>query len=94
MATWQRCGRAARAMHTRNVEIILGYELDSPVKFLLCWTPGGRETGGTALGIRVARANGVPVYNLAKPAGLDFAGQLLSQAGLGEPIGQLSFNFS
>ena len=83
-------------MHARNVEIILGPGLDDPVKYLVCWTHGGRETGGTAQGMRVARAYGVPIYNLAKPAGLVFAGRMLDEdfSKLSECAGgQKSFSF-
>ena len=74
---WSRCDRLARAMHARNVAIVVGVDLDDPVDFLVCWTPKGREVGGTAQGIRVALAYGVPVYNLALPARLGLATRLL-----------------
>ena len=73
---WHRCGQAGKAMHARNVEIILGAGLFSPVSCLICWTPAGHMEGGTAQGIRVACAYGVPVFNLALPGGLGFADKL------------------
>ncbi len=54
----------AEPYHGRNVMIILGRDLETPVKFVVCWTQGGRLEGGTALGIRVATNYGIPVYNL------------------------------
>ncbi|GAG46694.1 unnamed protein product, partial [marine sediment metagenome] len=36
-----------------------------PVDFIICWTPGGREVGGTAQAIRIAKANHIKVFNLA-----------------------------
>ena len=33
---------------------------------MICWTPEGRLTGGTATGIRMARAAHVPVLNMAR----------------------------
>lgn len=57
---------AVKKLHTRNVIIIRGKELLSPVKFVLCWTKDGRDTGGTGMGIRVARAHNIPVLNMAK----------------------------
>lgn len=62
---WQKCSRAAQALHARNVHIVLGENLDSPVRFLVCWTPKGLLSGGTAMGIRIAQAFGIPVVNLA-----------------------------
>jgi hypothetical protein len=49
----------------RNVLIVLGEDLKSPVDFVACWTKGGGLVGGTAMAIRVARANGIPVFNMA-----------------------------
>lgn len=34
-------------------------------EFIVCWTPGGKDIGGTALGINIARSYGIPIYNLA-----------------------------
>ena len=62
---WHRCSPAARKLHARNVQIVLGTDAASPVDAVICWTPGGAVTGGTGLGIRIARTHGIPVLNLA-----------------------------
>lgn len=62
---WHRCRQGARKLHGRNSAIVLGAGLDTPVDAVICWTPGGRLEGGTALGIRIATAHGIPVHNLA-----------------------------
>lgn len=49
----------------RNVTIILGTDLISPVKMVICWTPGAKLKGGTAHGIKVARTYQIPVFNIA-----------------------------
>jgi hypothetical protein len=64
---WHNCKSYVRKLHGRNVMIILGWYLDSPVEFVLCWTPGGKIIGGTALGIRLAKSKGIDVYNLFNP---------------------------
>ncbi len=61
---WSRLSQGARKLHTRNVPQVLGADLASPVEFVLCWTPDGKDSGGTGQAIRIARAHGVPVYNL------------------------------
>ena len=61
---WHRCSPAARKLHARNVEIVLGTNAASPVHAVVCWTRGGAVTGGTGLGIRIARTHGIPVLNL------------------------------
>ena len=63
---WVICSQGAKAMHARNVQIILGVELDQPVWQVICWTPRGKAVGGTAMGIFLALAYGIPVRNLAE----------------------------
>ena len=63
---WHKCSKAAQAMHARNVQIILGATLVEPVQQAICWTPGSKAIGGTALGIRIARAWGIAVRNLTE----------------------------
>ncbi len=54
----------AAALHARNCHVVLGIDLASPSSFLVCWTPGGEDTGGTGTAIRLARHYEIPVYNL------------------------------
>ena len=62
---WSACSEHARYLHARNSLIMLGDWLDDPVRFVLCWTPGGAVTGGTGQALRIAAAYGIPVINLA-----------------------------
>lgn len=63
---WGCCKPGARKLHTRNVAQILGHaEPHVLSRFVLCWTEGARGGGGTGQAIRIARAYGVPVYDLA-----------------------------
>lgn len=75
---WGRLGWGGQSLHARNVHQVLGPDLvdrcgdpltptsvpATPSEFLLCWTMGGRVTGGTATAIKLAQKYGVPVYNL------------------------------
>lgn len=54
-----------KCFHARNCHQVLGANLDSPVDFVLCWTPGGKTTGGTATAIKLARRHNIPVINMA-----------------------------
>lgn len=64
-----------QALHARNVGIILGMDCDSPVKFVVTWTPDGaetvqqvtRKTGGTGTAIRLAASVNIPVFNFKNP---------------------------
>ena len=62
---WHKCGNTTRQLHARNVAILLGPNLDTPVNAVICWTRGGELRGGTAMGIRIAQAHNIPVLNLA-----------------------------
>ena len=61
---WHRCSAGAKKLHTRNAFQVLGSDLNIPSKFIICWTKNGQEVGGTAIAIKMAKLNKVPVYNL------------------------------
>lgn len=62
-----RCSAYARLLHMRNGLELMGDNYDEPSRFVICWTPDGKEVGGTAQAIRLARKYGIEVFNLAKP---------------------------
>jgi hypothetical protein len=70
---WSRCSSRAQALHARNSHEVLGADLDTPVLFLVCWTPDGsldgssRSSGGTGQALRLASAYCIPVFNLQLP---------------------------
>lgn len=61
---WHMCSDFAKKAHARNCQQVLGVNLDTPSEFLICWTTGGKETGGTSTAIRLAKSKGIPVFNL------------------------------
>lgn len=61
---WDKLTRGGQALHARNAYILLGEKLDSPSDLVICWTPGGKITGGTGQALRMAQAYNVPVINL------------------------------
>lgn len=61
---WDRCNEYARKLHGRNAMIILGKDLQTPVSVVYCYTKNGKDIGGTGLGMRIAWANDIKVYNL------------------------------
>lgn len=64
---WDNCNDITRRLHGRNAMIILGEDLNTPVKFVICYTPDGKDSGGTGLGIRIANAFNIRVFNLFNP---------------------------
>jgi len=65
---WNTLTSAGRKLHARNVHQVLGPNCDSPSELLVCWTKDGRDIGGTATAIKVARNHNIRVYNLGKEA--------------------------
>jgi len=61
---WLKCEDYARQLHGRNSMIVLGKNLDDPVDFIICWTPGGMLEGGTAQALRIAIDQDIKIYNL------------------------------
>ena len=61
---WDRCNEWARGMHSRNCHQILGYDLQSPVDAVVCWTPDGAVVGGTATALKLSMREGIPIFNL------------------------------
>lgn len=64
---WHNCSDYVRKLHGRNSQIILGYELNSPVSVVYLWTPGGKTIGGSGMGTRIAEHYKIPVKNLYDP---------------------------
>jgi hypothetical protein len=62
---WHRCNDYVRKLHARNCMQILGKDLNTPVKLVICWTPNGERTGGTGQALRLADKYGIPIVNLA-----------------------------
>lgn len=50
----------------RNVYQIYGSKFDQLSNLVICYTPGGLLTGGTALAIRMANELNIPVINLGQ----------------------------
>lgn len=68
-----------KRLHGRNAFQVLGTDLKTPSKFLVCWTPDGCEshqtrsiqTGGTGTAISIADANKIRIFNLANKESIE-----------------------
>lgn len=60
---WDNSPPGTRDLMTRNVAILLGPNVDSKARMVVCYCRD-EDSGGTAMGIRVAKEYGIPVYNL------------------------------
>lgn len=63
---WNNCNEWSRGMHSRNCHQILGWDLESPVDAVICWTPEGKVVGGTATALKLAMKAGIPIFNLGR----------------------------
>jgi len=62
---WESLTDNVRRFHARNCQQVLGQDLNDPVDLVICWTLSGGEYGGTAMAMKVAKENGIPIANLA-----------------------------
>lgn len=68
---WDKCSQGAKKLHSRNVYQLLGQDLNTPSRFVLCWAKPkdkDRKTehvqGGTATAVKLGIDNGVEIINL------------------------------
>lgn len=78
---WLYLSYGVRKLHARNCYQVLGEDLSTPVDFVICWTPGGKEIGGTAQAMRIAKANRIKIFNLAVEEDFNFWNDKLCQPG-------------
>ena len=52
-------------MMTRNFFQVHGMIGEPSSEFIICWTPNGALVGGTAQAMRLSKAVGIRIYNLA-----------------------------
>lgn len=61
---WSKLSQGQKKLHARNIHQVLGRDLNTPVKCVVCWTLGGQDIGGTRTAIKLARSRDIPVFNL------------------------------
>lgn len=77
--SWDYLKSSVKGLHARNTHQILGSDLKTPSKFVVCWTEKGLDIGGTAQAIRLARGSGIKVFNIGAYENLrDFKLDLLN----------------
>ena len=68
---WNRCNNYVKQLMGRNMMIVLGKDLKTPVSFIVCWTIDGRPIGGTGQALRLANDFKITIYNLGHKLSLD-----------------------
>lgn len=77
---WDRLSRGARALHSRNCFQVLGKDLRTPSKFLVCYASTdkhGVPKGGTRTAWVLADSHNIPCFNLAIPEHFERISQYL-----------------
>lgn len=68
---WDKLKQGAKKLHARNTYQVLGPHLNQPSRWLICWTEGGKEIGGTRTAIVLAKQHKIPIWNLGIQSNLD-----------------------
>lgn len=63
---WNYLSQGAKKLQARNSHQILGYDLESPSDFVICWTKGGKGNGGTGQALRIAKDYNIPIFDCGK----------------------------
>ena len=63
---WDVLTDGAKKLQARNSHQILGYSLNDPVDFVICYTRNGLGRGGTGQAIRIAKHLGILVIDVGK----------------------------
>jgi hypothetical protein len=66
---WEYLKLGAKQLMARNT-CQLGINAEIMSEFVVCWTEGGKEVGGTAQALRIAREYKIPIFNLGDKTGL------------------------
>lgn len=70
---WHNLSQGAKKLQARNSHQVLGKDLNTPTKFIICWTKNGRGSGGTGQAIRIARAYDIPIFDAGNFTDVDDA---------------------
>jgi hypothetical protein len=60
---WHNLKQGGQKLQARNSHQVLGLDLNTPSKFIICWTKKGAGVGGTGQAIRIAHHYGIPVFD-------------------------------
>ena len=63
---WHNLKQGAKKLQARNSHQVLGWDLNTPSEFVICWTEKGKGKGGTGQAIRIATAYNIPVFDAGR----------------------------
>lgn len=68
---WHNLSQGAAKLQARNSHQVLGKDLETPSKFIICWTKNGSGSGGTGQAIRIAKHYDIPIFDAGKYKDMD-----------------------
>jgi hypothetical protein len=68
---WNKLSQGAKKLQARNTHQVLGWDLKTPSKFILCWTVNGSGKGGTGQALRIAEYFNIPIFDAGKYKEID-----------------------
>lgn len=68
---WDRLTDGAKKLQARNSHQVLGFDLDTPSNFIICWTKNGKGQGGTGQALRIAEHYKIPILDAGKYTSVD-----------------------
>ena len=60
---WHNLKQGAKKLQARNSFQVLGWDLNTPSQFIICWTEKGKGKGGTGQAIRIAMEYKIPIFD-------------------------------
>lgn len=63
---WHNLKQGARKLQARNSHQVLGWNLENPSDFIICWTKNGSGKGGTGQALRIAKHYNIPIFDCGK----------------------------
>lgn len=76
---WHNLKQGAKKLQARNSHQILGKDLKTLSKFVICWTKKGKGVGGTGQAIRIAEHYNIPVFDAGKYDNLEMVREQLKE---------------
>jgi hypothetical protein len=60
---WHNLKDGAKKLQARNSHQVLGKDLNTPSKFIICWTKNGKGQGGTGQALRIAKHYHISIFD-------------------------------
>lgn len=63
---WDNLSDPVKKIMGRNVHQVLGYDLETPTDFIVCYTKNDKNQGGTGQALRIAYDRTIPIIDFRK----------------------------